>query len=25
VAAQGLDLRPHAATLRRFAETGEWE
>ena len=24
VAAQGLDLAPHTATLRRFAETGEW-
>ena len=25
VAAAGLDLAPHSATLRRFAETGEWE
>jgi cysteine synthase A len=24
VAGQGLDLAPHAATLRRFATTGEW-
>ena len=24
VAAQGLDLAPHAATLRRFATGGEW-
>jgi len=24
VADHGLDLRPHAATLRRFATTGEW-
>jgi cysteine synthase len=24
VAAQGLDLAPHAATLRRFATSGEW-
>ena len=24
VAAQGLDLAPHTATLRRFAATGEW-
>jgi len=24
VAAQGLDLGPHAATLRRFATSGEW-
>jgi cysteine synthase A len=24
VADRGLDLAPHAATLRRFAETGEW-
>ena len=24
VAAQGLDLAPHAATLRRFAASGEW-
>ena len=24
VAGQGLDLAPHAATLRRFAATGEW-
>jgi cysteine synthase A len=24
VAAQGLDLAPHAQTLRRFAATGEW-
>ncbi|WP_305852273.1 PLP-dependent cysteine synthase family protein [Blastococcus sp. PRF04-17] len=24
VAAQGLDLRPHARTLRAFAATGEW-
>nr|WP_275585512.1 PLP-dependent cysteine synthase family protein [Blastococcus saxobsidens] len=24
VAAQGLDLAPHAETLRRFAATGEW-
>jgi cysteine synthase A len=24
VAAQGLDLAPHAATLQRFAATGEW-
>ena len=24
IAAQGLDLAPHAATLRRFAETGTW-
>jgi cysteine synthase A len=24
VAAQGLDLAPHAATLRRFAEDGTW-
>jgi cysteine synthase A len=25
VAAQGLDLAPHTAVLRRFARTGEWE
>ena len=24
VARQGLDLAPHAATLRQFAATGEW-
>jgi cysteine synthase A len=24
VAAQGLDLAPHAATLQRFATNGEW-
>jgi cysteine synthase len=24
VAAQGMDLAPHAATLQRFARTGEW-
>ena len=24
VAAQGLDLAPHAATLEQFARTGEW-
>jgi cysteine synthase A len=22
---QGLDLEPHAATLARFAATGEWQ
>jgi cysteine synthase A len=24
VAGHGLDLAPHAATLRRFTATGEW-
>jgi hypothetical protein len=24
VAAEGLDLEPHAETMRRFAATGQW-